>query len=300
MQILNQAAIDAFKTTLLAKFNEGLALSTEEWKIVAGFVKSNSASNTYAWLSRFPAFREWVGARQHKKVAETVFVISNKKYETTIDVQRTDFEDDTLGHYATVALSAGQAATDHKNDLIFSAFKDGFSQNCYDGQFFFDTDHPVYAEADGSGAATSVSNLQIGTNAPWILLCTKRAPKPMYLQERMAAHFDSQTTDASEGVFERDVYSFGGRYRGTAAFGFWQCAFASKAPLTAENFNAAYAAMMKFKGDGGQQLGIRPDLLVCGADLRAAANKLLLAEHLANGESNTNYKAVDLFVTNYL
>lgn len=299
-KVMTQAEFDALKTTLKARWNAGLALSKEDWKLVAKLVTSSSAANTYAWLSQFPAFREWVGARQHQKVKEQAFTVKNRKFETTVDVQRTDVEDDNCGHYGTLAESAGQAATDLKNDLIFQALGAGFAGICYDGQYFFDTDHPVFPNADGTGEAVAVSNMQAGTGAPWILLCTKRAPAPIYLQERTAAQFDSLTSPQSGKVFEEDVYSFGGRWRGDAAYGFWQCAFGSKAELNAANFEAAYMAMMNFRGDGGKRLGIVPDTLVVGPDNLAAAEKLLKAAQNANGASNTNYQKVGLVATAWM
>lgn len=300
IKVMTQAEFDALKTTLKARWNAGLALSTEDWKKVAKLVPSSSASSTYGWLSQFPAFREWVGARQHKKVKEQAYTVKNRKFETTVDVERTDWEDDNCGHYSTLAESAGQAATDLKNDLIFQALPAGFGEVCYDGQYFFDTDHPVFPNADGTGEAVGVSNMQAGTGAPWILLCTKRAPAPIYLQERIAAQFDSLTSPQSGQVFDQDVFSFGGRWRGDAAYGFWQCAFGSKAALNADNFEAAYTAMMKFQGDGGKRLGIVPDKLVVGPDNMAAAEKLLKAAQNANGASNTNYQKVELVVTAWM
>ena len=297
---ITQAQLDLLKTTLIARWNAGLALSPDDWKKIAKLVKSDGKSNTYAWLTQFPAFKEWVGARQHKKVAELAYTVMNRKFETTIDVLRTDLEDDSLGHYGTLAESAGQAATDLKNELVFQALAAGFTKVCYDEQFFFDTDHPIYANEDGTGTASTVSNMQAGTSAPWILLCTKRAASPIYLQERMAAQFESQTTAASDGVFNNDVYSYGGRWRGDAAYGFWQTAFGSKAALTADNFNAAYVAMMKLNGDGNRKLGIIPDTLLCGPDNMAAAETLLKAVQNANGASNTNYNKVALVVTPWL
>ncbi|WP_199031723.1 Mu-like prophage major head subunit gpT family protein [Ralstonia sp. ASV6] len=300
MGALTQAQLDALKTTLIARWNAGLVLTADDWKKVAKPVTSNSKSNTYEWLSQFPAFREWIGARMHKKFKENGYNVPNRKFECTVDVERTDIEDDQVGQYGTIAESAGQSASDLKNDLVFQALAAGFTSPCYDGQYFFDTDHPVYANEDGSGAATSVSNMQDGAGAPWVLLCTKRAPSPIYLQERTPAQFDSITSTQHPNVFDLDVYSFGGRWRGEAAYGFWQCAFGSKAPLNADNFNAAYTAMMKFKGDGGRKLGIVPDLLVCGPDNQAAAEALLKAVQNANGATNTNYNKVGLIVTPFM
>jgi len=298
---VTQAQLDALKTTLVARWNTGLSMSPDDWKLVAKLVKSNSKSNTYKWLSKFPAFREWVGARLHKVYAEHGYIVTNKKFEATVDVERTDIEDDEIGEYGTIAEGAGQSATDLKNDLIFQALAAGFASPCYDDQYFFDTDHPVYPNEDGTGVATSVSNMQAGAGAPWILLCTKRAAAPIYLQERVAPEFIAKNSASqSDNAFELDVYSYGGRWRGNAAYGFWQCAFGSKAALTADNFNLAFAAMMDFKGDGGRKLGIKPDLLVCGSANMAAAEVLLKALQNANGASNTNYQKANLHVTPWL
>lgn len=300
MAALTQVQIDALKTTLIARWNAGLKLSPDDWKKIAKLVKSNGKSNTYEWLSQFPAFREWVGSRLHKVFKETAYTVVNRKFEATVDVQRTDIEDDNIGQYGTLAESAGQSATDLQNDLAFQALSAGFTSVCYDGQYFFDTDHPVYPNEDGSGVAVSVSNMQAGAGAPWVLLCTKRAASPIYLQERMKAEFDSITSVQNGNVFDLDVYSFGGRWRGEAAYGFWQCAFGSKAALDAANFNAAYTAMMKFNGDGGRKLGIVPDTLVTGPDNMAAAEALLKAQQNAAGASNTNYNKVQLIVTPWM
>lgn len=298
---LTQQQLDALKTTLVARFNAGLAMTKEDWKLIAKLVTSTSKSNTYQWLSQFPAFREWVGSRLHKQYAETAYTVPNRKFEATVDVQRTDIEDDEIGQYGTIAEGAGQAASDLKNDLMFMALADGFATPCYDGQFFFDTDHPVYPNEDGTGVATTVSNMQAGSGAPWVLLCTNRAAAPLYLQERIKAQFEAKTNAAaSDGVFDLDVYSYGARWRGNAVYGFWQCAFGSKAAVNAANFEAAYAAMMDFKGDGGRKLGIKPNLFVTGASNMAAAEALLLKANLAGGESNTNYKKVDLLITPWL
>lgn len=301
LRTLTAADLKALHTTLVTKFNAGLALSPDDWKMIAKLIPSDGKSNTYAWLTQFPAFREWVGSRLHKAVKEVAYAVDNRKFEATIDVQADDIEDDNFGHYAGIAESYGQAAKDLMNDLVFQKIIDGFSSVCYDGQYFFDTDHPLYPNEDGSGVATQQSNVQLGTGAPWVLLCTKRAASPFYLQQRTPPRLDSMTNpNSSDTTFNYDVYSFGGRWRGDAAFGFWQCAFGSKDDLTPDNFDAAYNAMMAFKGDGGRKLGIKADMLVVGPSNRVAAEALIEKDYLAGGETNTNYKRVQLVVTPWL
>lgn len=300
-RVLTAAEIAAFNTALKARFNKGLAVTTEEWKQLGKLINSNSASNTYAWLSQFPAFREWVGARLHKAAKKQAYTVENRKFENTLDVPRESFEDDNYGMYGDLAESFGQSVIDLKNDLMFSAVPAGFASICYDGQFFFDTDHPVYPNEDGSGVAATVSNMQAGVGEPWVLLCTGRSPQPFYLQERIVAEFTPKNSAAnSDGVFENDVFSYGGRWRGDAVYGFWQLAFGSKATLDAANFTAAFAAMMKFKGDGNRKLGIVPDTMVVGPDNMAAAEALLKAQQNAAGASNINYNKVKLVVSPWM
>lgn len=295
--VLTQAQISAFNTSIVTQFMNGLAAGSEDWKKIGKMIKSSGASNTYAWLSQFPAFREWVGNRLHKLAKERAYTVANRKFENTLDVNRTDFEDNNLDMYASIAFSYGQSVPDLMNDLMFGALKAGFSSICYDGQFFFDTDHPVAPNEDGSGTAATVSNMQAGTLEPWVLLCTNRAPQPLYLQERMAAEFVGKVDPSSDKVFETDVFSWGGRWRGDAVYGFWQLAFGSQAAFNQANFEAAYKAMLKFKGDGNRPLNIRPNLLVVGPDNQSAAEAVIKAAQNAAGASNVNYNKVELYVS---
>lgn len=298
---ITQAQIDALNTAVKARFNMGLAQKKEDWRKLAKLVSSDGASNTYEWLSAFPAFREWVGTRTHKVAKETAFTIKNRKFENTLDIPVEKVEDDNYGMYGDVAQSYGESIFDLQNDLVFGQVGIGFSTVCYDGQYFFDIDHPVYANEDGTGAASTVSNMQDGTGEPWVLLCTKRAPQPFYLQERVKPQLVVKANAAtSDRVFENDVISYGGRWRGEALCGFWQLAFGSKAALTVDNFNNAFKAMMKIKGDGGRKLGVVPDLLVVGPDNMAAAEALIKAQQNAAGASNTNYNKVELFVSPWM
>lgn len=298
--MLTAAQLLALHTTLKARFNAGLAAAPNHWKLVAAAIASSSKSNTYAWLTNFPAFREWVGSRLHKAVSEQAYTVTNRKFEATIDIPRTDIEDDDFGHYGDISASYGHAVIDLQNDLVFQALKNGFSRLCYDGQYFFDVDHPIYANEDGTGAVTTASNMQAGTGEPWVLLCTERAPKAIYLQERTKPSLDSVTSTQNQNVFDNDVYSFGGRWRGDAAYGFWQLAFGSKAELSVANFEAAFKVIEKTKGDGGRLLGITPDLLVCGPDNRAAAETMLKAVQNANGANNVHYNKVKLVVSPWM
>lgn len=300
MAIITPALLSGLRTGFSKAFQDALTNTPTDWEKVATRVPSSSASNTYAWLGQSPALREWVGDRVLKDMAAQAYQVQNKLYEGTVAVKRTDIEDDNVGVYTPLFAEMGRAAKAHADQLVFGLLAAGETTTCYDGQNFFDTDHPVYPNVDGTGTATLVSNLQAGTGPAWYLLDTSRALKPLIFQERATPELEAMTSTQDEGVFMRDEYRYGIRYRCNAGFGFWQLAYKSKAALDAANFNAAVAAMMQIKADGGRPLGVKPTTLVVPPSLRAAALSLIEAQLTTGGVSNPNYKAVEVIVSPWL
>lgn len=264
---------------------------------VATTVPSGTKTTDYPWIGKIPGLREWMGDRVVTNLTLHGYSITNKAFESTVAVDRNDIDDDQYGVYAPLMEMMGYNAAIHPDKLVFDLLAGGFATPCYDGQNFFDTDHPV---TDALGAVQSVSNMQAGAGNPWFLLDTTRPLKPLIYQERKKPNFVVQNKENDENVFMRKEYVYGVDYRGNVGFGFWQMAFGSKDTLNDTQFNAAHAAMGAFKGDGGQPLGIMPNLLVCGPSNRAAAKTVIEAEQNAAGASNINFKAVDVIVVPWL
>ena len=63
---------------------------------------------------------------------------------------------------------------------------------------------------------------------------------------------------------------------------------------------AAVDAMGAFKKDYGEPLGVTPNLLVVGPSNHSKAKKIIEAQLINGGDSNTNYKAVDLLKVPWL
>ena len=306
MAIVNSATLNNLRTTVRGEFNIAFknANATSLYKRLATTIKSTSKTNTYDWLGKFPQMREWVGKRVLKDMSEASFQITNKKYEATLGVDRADIEDDNLGLYSTIAQSMGQEANDFLDREIAKLLKNGFTSTCYDGQNFFDEEHPVFEKADGTGSKKLVSNIYKKTTSdssePWYLLSLDRPLKPLIHQERTEMELESLTDTKDESVFMEDVYRFGIRYRGNFGYGLWQQAVASKADLDADAFEAAYKQMQEFKRDGGDPMGIRATALVVSPSLQSAAEKILKRTVLDNGAGNINYNKVELIVNPWL
>ncbi len=284
-------------TAVKTNFNQGKAMYKPLWEKMATLVPSNTSVETYAWIGEFSRLREWVGDRQINRMRNYGYMLANKKFESTEGIPRDYVEDDTYGIMAPKFQDMGYAAATHPDEMLFALLAAGFTTPCYDGQNFFDTDHPV----GEVGQEVSVSNMQAGAGAPWFLMDTNRPLKPFIYQKRKDYNL-SNKTDASNSdhVYMADEFLYGVDARGNWGFGFWQQAFGSKATLDEANFNSAMAAMMSFKSDKGRPLGIMPNLLVVGPSNRAAAKAVVEAMLNENGGSNVNYKAVEVVVVPWL
>ena len=301
--IITPQTIANLFTGLKKHFQTGQSEAKSQYLKVATVVPSTTKSNTYAWLGKFPKLSEWVGSRVLKNMEAHSYTITNKKFESTVVVSRDDIEDDEIGIYAPMAKEAGRAAEVHPDEMVFPMLKNGFVEICYDGQPFFDDEHPVNENVDGSGTNTPTRNMLVDgdyTGEAWYLLDTTRAIKPLIFQQRRKPEFKQMTDANDEQVFMRDEYRFGVDCRDNSGFGFWQMAFGAQAELTYDNLWTAYEAMRSFKSDGGRPLGIRPTLLVVPTSLERQARRIIDREKLSNGESNELYKKFEILVPDFL
>jgi phage major head subunit gpT-like protein len=284
--IINKFNLSALYTAFLAAFNSGLGAAPSQYQRIATVVPSTTGTNEYGWLGRFPKMREWIGDRVINGMLTHGYSIKNRSFELTVGVDRDDIEDDNIGIYTPMMTEMGQSAGENPDELVFGLIKSGHSTLCYDGQYFFDTDHPVIGD-DGVTSA-SQSNLDNNGDAGtrWYLLDCSRALKPIIFQDRKKPNFVAKTADTDDNVFHAKEFVYGVDSRCAVGFGFWQQAYCSRKTLDETNLIAAYTAMTERKGDHGRALGIKPTILLVPPSLEFAARKLVNVTTLANGAEN--------------
>lgn len=145
---------------------------------LSNYFESDQASEEYAWLGMSPAMREWVGGRNAKGFRENNLTIINKHYEATLEVLVRDLRRDKTGQVLVRIAEMARRANAHWASLLSTLIVDGTSTTCYDGQYFFDTDHSegdsgtqdnditvdisaVAAAVHGSTTLPSVEEMQI-------------------------------------------------------------------------------------------------------------------------------------------
>lgn len=291
--IITKANLATLFVAFKAAFAGGLGSAPSQYQRIATVVPSSTGSEEYGWLGSFPKMREWLGDRVVNAMRQHGYSIKNKSFELTVGVPRPAIEDDQYGIYTPMMQEMGLAAGENPDELVFGLLKNGPATLCYDGQNFFDTDHPVL---DASGKPQSQSNWDnnSGSGTPWYLLNTKRALKPIIFQDRKRPQFVAKTNPTDDNVFDRDEYIYGVDSRCNVGFGFWQMAYGSRKTLDEANLIAAWTAFCERKGDFERPLGLKPDLLVVPPSLEIAARKIVNASTLANGADNVMKGLVDV------
>lgn len=141
--IINKANLEAVFINLKTIFNKAFDSAPSFWQQTTMLVPSGSSQNNYNWLSRFPKMRRWIGEKFIKQFEAFKYAIVNEDWEATVAVDRNDIEDDTLGIYAPMAQEAGFSAKQLPDEIDAELKNGAFTALGYDGQYFYDTDHPV-------------------------------------------------------------------------------------------------------------------------------------------------------------
>lgn len=295
--LINAANLNTLRVGFSARFQGGLGQAPSQWTRVATEIRSTQKEQKYGWLGKFPRIREWVGPRAVQNLKQHDYSVTEKPFEGTVGVDRDDIETDNLGIYAPMFEELGRSAGAFPDELIFALLKQGWEEDCYDGQPFFDTDHPVL---DAKGDLTTIPNTDGGTGTNWFLMDTTRALKPLILQKRKDFKLVAKDRETDDNVFDENenIYGVDGRMNG--GFGFWQMAWGSKQTLNAANYATARAALSGMKGDYERPLGLTPNLLVVPPSLESAGRKLLNSENGPGGETNEWKGTAELLVVPWL
>jgi phage major head subunit gpT-like protein len=145
---------------------------------VSNLFKSDQASEEYAWLSFAPKLREWIGGRHAKGFIENGITIENKHYEATLEIAIKDLRRDKTGQLQVRINEMVERARTHWATLLTTLITNGASQLCYDGQYFFDTDH---VEGD-SGSQSNKLTVDL-SDLPAQVHGTTTAPSPEEAQQ---------------------------------------------------------------------------------------------------------------------
>lgn len=155
MGLVTTSTLTALRTQVYKSWQTALD-ATETWSDpFFTNVPSTTNINTYGWMAAIGDMREWIGPRAVEGLSERSYTILNKTYEKTIGVQRDKIEDSDIASTALVVAGMAESAKKLPDTLLKSLLQNGHlaTATSYDGQNFFDTDHPQ--ALDGSTGTQS-------------------------------------------------------------------------------------------------------------------------------------------------
>jgi len=123
---------------------------------------SDQESETYKWLGMPPALREWLGGRHAHGFRENGVTIINKTFEATLEVMVDWLRRDKTGQIDIRIAELAQRAVGHWAKLLSTLIQNGTGATsglCYDGQYFFDSDH---SEGDSGTQLNLLAAAQVG------------------------------------------------------------------------------------------------------------------------------------------
>jgi phage major head subunit gpT-like protein len=141
------------KTEFDAAYSQ--AQQTAEWMQVATEIPTNLPTQNYAWLGSMPKMEEFFDRVRLQEMREMNYTLTDKLYKAGLGIKRTALEDEQYGLLKLRAQGMAQEAVRHWNELAFLGLALGATSLCYDGQYFFDTDHSEGDSGTQSNKTTS-------------------------------------------------------------------------------------------------------------------------------------------------
>lgn len=125
---------------LTRRFDKAVSYTTPIYPKIATTFPSNSASERYAMLAAMPQVREWLGERVEESLRAFDQTVTNKLWESTVSIEETDLEDDTIGMYGPIIDELALRASFHPDELLVTDMVTN-SWLCMDGVALFSGSH---------------------------------------------------------------------------------------------------------------------------------------------------------------
>lgn len=110
-------------------------------RICTPTIKSDQDSEDYAWLGQVAQMTEKRGEKKYQQLRSTSWTVKNVEYQGGISIPKKHILYDKTDQVRVRLNELAARAKAHWAKLIATLIVNGESAVCYDGQYFFDTDH---------------------------------------------------------------------------------------------------------------------------------------------------------------
>lgn len=117
-------------------------------------IESDQDSEDYAWMGMAPVMAEMRGEKKFSQLRETTWAVKNVLYQGGLVLPKNHILYDKTGQIEVRARDLAERTNSHWAKLIGPLLLNGATTVCYDGQYFYDTDH---SEGDSGTQSNSIS-----------------------------------------------------------------------------------------------------------------------------------------------
>lgn len=163
MAIMRPDIAKSLEYGVKAGFLDARSAYARKSTLFAYATESTGKQETYVGLGANPMPREFKDTIVPQGLAERNIIIVNKDWEISLAVEDNAINDDRVGHVLQWARDGGMNFERHMDKLALQALNGGDGATyglCYDGQYFFDTDH---VDPHARYTTNQSNNLTLGT-----------------------------------------------------------------------------------------------------------------------------------------
>ncbi len=145
---------------IIGTFYKRLAATSAGWaEDISFYQESDQASEDYSWLGAVPAMQEFNGGLNAKGLNENQYSIPNVEFEATLEILVKHLRRDKTGQLRVRINELARRAQGHWKALLTDLINKSEATICYDGNYFFDTDH----EEGDSGVQSNLITFDISS-----------------------------------------------------------------------------------------------------------------------------------------
>jgi phage major head subunit gpT-like protein len=155
MNVLTPQLVSAFFLGLQTKFNQAFRDTKTRYDAITTTIESTTEAEIQAWMSRQLKMRKWEGSRLLNDMASRAQELVNDPYEASFKVPRRKIADDKLGIFQPMMEELARVAKHWPDRLVWDTLKAGATSLGYDGQYQYDTDHPINMDDPSLGTQSN-------------------------------------------------------------------------------------------------------------------------------------------------
>ena len=141
MAIVDQDFLDDFRTETDALFDKIFGEAPGTYTAFTTEIATSKEINKMNWLGAPPMLQEFKGSTVFGKALTHDYTVIITEQAIGIEISKAQFRRDDTGTIALFIANFMVQAAKYREKTCHQTLSDGFDTDCFDGEFFYDTDH---------------------------------------------------------------------------------------------------------------------------------------------------------------